>query len=138
DSLDLLLVSALEDADSRVRVSALRSLAQLKDKTAADTLIKRGEELLSAVLKNSNGSAKNELLELASVVGTLLKDSEYEAAVKFLKGCRTADANRSPEFAIAFAKVAPEKYLVDAKPGAVEFSDPWAAVAYAQGLEVLA
>ncbi len=138
DSLDLLLVSALKDADSRVRVSALRSLAQLKDKTAVDALLKRGNELLASVKKAANAPEKNELLELASAVGTLLKDSENESALKFLKDCRTADANRSPEFAIAFAKVAPEKYLVDAKPGVVEFSDPWAAVAYAQGLEVLA
>lgn len=138
DSLDLLLVSALEDADSRVRVSALRSLAQLKDKTSVDALLKRGNELLSAVKRSANAPEKNELLELASALGTLLKDSDNEAAVKFLKDCRTADRNRSAEFAVALAKVSPEKYREETKPGTLEFSDPWAAVAYAQGLEVLA
>lgn len=137
DSLDLLLVSALEDADSRVRVSAMRSLAQLKDTTAVDALLKRGNELLSAVKKSADAPEKNELLELASAVGTLLKDSNNEAALKFLKDCRAADRNRSPEFAVAFAKVSPEKYPEVMKPGALEFSDPWSAVAYAQGMEVL-
>jgi len=137
DSLDLLLVSAIDDTDARVRISAIRSLGRLKDTTAAKALIERGESLL---LKRTvvNAPDMNELLELGSAVGTILKDSDNDAAIKWLTACRKADRNRSAEFAAAFAKISPKKYLAEVKPGTFEFSDPWAAVAYAQGLEVLA
>jgi cyclophilin family peptidyl-prolyl cis-trans isomerase/HEAT repeat protein len=138
DSLDVLLAAALEDADSRVRVSAIRSLAQLKDETSANALLKRGSDLLSAVQKNNAAPEMNELLELATALGTLLKDSKNDTAIKWLTTCRAVDQNRSPEFAAAFAKISPKKYFEEMKPGSLEFSDPWAAVAYAQGLEVLA
>lgn len=138
DSLDLLRAAAVKDADSRVRVSAIRSLAQLKDETAVDALLKRGNELLSAVKKSENAPEKNELLELASAVGTLLKESDNEAAIKWLNDSRRVDGYRSAEFAVALARISPTHYLSTKLSKKQLESDPWVTGAYIQGLEVFA
>jgi len=139
DTLDLLLVSALEDPDQRVRVSAIRSLGRLKDTTAANALLKRGGSLLAIVQKTAtkNDPEMNEILEIATAIGSILNDSQNERAVKWLKASRAEDNFRSAEFEIALARIAPGAYAADAV-NVRAYSDPWAAVAYAQGLDVLA
>lgn len=118
DAFELLLNAATNDADSRVRVSAIRSLGSLKDARAAGRLLERGEKLLADYKKSkfANPVEKNELLEIASVLGRILPNTNDERAVKFLDGFRKADDYQSPETEIAFAQIAPAAYL-KAVPG---------------------
>lgn len=113
DSLDLLMKAALSDADSRVRVSAIRAVGSLKDKNSAENLIKRGEILLAEYKRSKfkNPSEKNELLEIATVLGRLLPNSDDKKAVGFLDNLRQADKFSSPETEIALARIAPKIYV---------------------------
>ena len=113
DSFDILLKAAISDIDSRVRVSAIRSLGNLKDAKAADKLMERGAKLLDDYKKSkfANPSEKNELLEIAAVLGRILPNSNDEKAVKFLNGLRETYKFKAPEIEIAYAKVAPAKYI---------------------------
>ena len=140
DTLDLLLVAAIDDTDARVRISAIRSLGRLKDKTAADALLKRGESLLAVVQKTKtfNDTETSEMLEIASALGNILKDSENERAIKWLNDCRKAENYRSSEFAVALARVSLTGYLSNNIPWKTLQSDPWVTVAFIHGLEVFA
>ncbi len=113
DSLDLLMKAALSDADSRVRVSAIRAVGSLKDKNSAEKLIERGNSLLAEYKKSKfkNPSEKNELLEIATVLGRLLPNSDDKKAVGFLDNLRQADKFSSPETEIALARIAPKIYV---------------------------
>lgn len=110
EAFDLLLKAATEDADSRVRVSAIRSLGALKDAGAADKLLGRGGLLLkkSTGARYSNPSEKNELLEIATVLGRLLPKTDNEKALKFLNDLADRDSFRSPEVHIAIARISPK------------------------------
>jgi cyclophilin family peptidyl-prolyl cis-trans isomerase/HEAT repeat protein len=127
DAFDVLLKAATEDADPRVRVSAIRSLAALKDARAADKLLERGEKLLTKMptdplvlgLLSKSGPAgnqvrnpaeKNELLEIATALGRLLPNSRNERAVKFLDRFIMKDDGYSPEISIARLRVAPGRF----------------------------
>ena len=115
DAFDLLLEAATEDEDSRVRVSAIRSLGSLKDKKAAEKLLQRGETLLAAYKKSKSKAPneKNELLEIAAVLGRVLPKANSEqvvepSALKFLDAFRAADKYQSPEIEVALARLAPD------------------------------
>ncbi len=111
DAFDLLLNAATADKDSRVRVSAIRSLGSLKDAKAADKLLERGEKLLADYKKSkfANPSEKNELLEIATVLGNILKETNSEKTIDFLVEFLRWEVNSS-EIYIAIAKVAPDLY----------------------------
>jgi cyclophilin family peptidyl-prolyl cis-trans isomerase/HEAT repeat protein len=113
DSFSVLLETAIEDDDSRVRVSAIRSLGSLKDAKAADKLLERGEKLLSNYKKSKfvNPNEKNELLEMATVLGRLLPKTNDEGSIKFLINFRKLDKLSSPETEIAFARITPQNFL---------------------------
>ena len=113
DSLGALVEAALTDADSRVRVSAIRSVGSLKDKQSAEKLLTRGENLLADYKKSKfkNPTEKNELLEIATVLGRLLPVSDDKRAVAFLDALRQADKYSSPETEIALARIAPRIYV---------------------------
>ncbi|CAN5644348.1 hypothetical protein BH24ACI1_BH24ACI1_22830 [soil metagenome] len=115
DAFNFLLEAAIEDEDSRARVSAIRSLGSLKNAKAADKLLERGEMLLNdyKISKAANSSEKNELLEIATTLGRILPNLDNEKAVKFLNDFREIDFYQSPEIEIAFARIAPEKYVND-------------------------
>ncbi|MEP6788091.1 MAG: peptidylprolyl isomerase [Acidobacteriota bacterium] len=127
DAFDILLKAAINDADSRVRVSAIRSLASLKDARAADPLLEHGEKLLKqfavdpAILKLlskpvpavkpvRNPIEKNELLEIATAIGRLLSNTRNQRAMNFLDRFITIDDGRSSEIAVARLRVAPGKF----------------------------
>ena len=59
----------------------------MKDESAADKLLERGEKLLADYKKSkfANPFEKNELLEIATALGNLLKNTHNEKAVKFLE-----------------------------------------------------
>ncbi|HSI88161.1 MAG TPA: HEAT repeat domain-containing protein, partial [Pyrinomonadaceae bacterium] len=99
EALDLLITAAANDRDSRVRVSAIRSLAQLKDHKSAPTLIARGNTLLADYKRSKFASPieKNELLEVASALGRLKQDTADTESIKFLSAFGEADRYRSPE-----------------------------------------
>ncbi len=113
DSLDSLMKAALSDADSRVRVSAIRAVGSLKDKNSAEKLIERGANLLAEYKRSKfkNPSEKNELLEIATVLGRLLPNLDDKKAVGFLDNLRQADKFSSPETEIALARIAPKIYV---------------------------
>jgi len=113
DAFNLLLESAASDKDSRVRVSAIRSLGSLKDAKAADKLLERGGKLFAVYEKTkfANPAEKNELLEIATILGRILPNSNNEKAITFLGKFRVLDKYHSSETEIAFAKISPVAYL---------------------------
>ncbi|HLM03349.1 MAG TPA: HEAT repeat domain-containing protein [Pyrinomonadaceae bacterium] len=137
-ALTILLKAATEDEDSRVRVSAMRALGSLKDKKVAAPLLEYANTLLDAYTlakkKNANPAQKNELLEIGAALGRILAQSNDENAVRFLQDFRELDKFQSPETEIAFARVAPEKYLAEFKAKNNGYTDWRIASAYGQGL----
>lgn len=114
-SLDALLDRALHDSDERVVVSSIRALGSLKDARAAQPLIERGNYLLK-LLKMSGQypiEPRNELLEIATTIGILLKNSRSEEALQFLRHIRAAVAARASEVEIAMARIDPEYYVTE-------------------------
>jgi Peptidyl-prolyl cis-trans isomerase (rotamase) - cyclophilin family len=134
DSLNALLEAAVSDDDVRVRVSAIRAVGSLKDKTAAGKLLEYGEKLLGDYKKSkaANPSEKNELLEIAAALGRLLPNTNDERALKFLNDFRDADGYISPETEIAFARIAPEKYIAEFNSKNKGFTDWRVVAAYSQ------
>src|ERR1044072_6554923 len=72
-------------------------------------LIERGRRLLDnyKMSKSAAPAEKNELLEIATVLGRLLPNSDNEGAVEFLKDVDKAGGQMSPEVNIALAQVSP-------------------------------
>lgn len=135
-----LIKTAVADPDLRVRVSAIRSLGQLKQRTSAEVLIDRGRKLLPELKKNKNAAEKNELLEIASALGRILAGTADEKAELFLNDLRKADDFSSPETEIALARIAPADY-VSSLEGIVEnaFGESWrSSSAVFQGLREIA
>ncbi|MGD9588569.1 MAG: peptidylprolyl isomerase [Pyrinomonadaceae bacterium] len=125
ESLGILIDSAATDNDSRVRVSAIRSLALLRDPFAVERLLDHGEKLLAEFKKPQKAGGipaeKNELLEIATVLGRLIPKANDHRTVQFLNAFREADRYRSPETEIALARVAPIRYVGEFRPLVEEF-----------------
>ncbi|MEP7075749.1 MAG: peptidylprolyl isomerase [Acidobacteriota bacterium] len=113
DAADILIKAATTDTDLRVRVSAIRALGGLKGAGAGDKLLDRGEALFRqmAVGKTRNPPEKNELLEIASALGRVFQGTKDEGAVSFLTKLRASTRAEAPEVEIAFARIAPKKYV---------------------------
>jgi cyclophilin family peptidyl-prolyl cis-trans isomerase len=141
-ALTPLIRAATGDEDSRVRVSAIRALGSLKDEKAVAPLLDYGNRLLDAYqaakAKNANPAQKNELLEIATTLGRLLPKSNDQRALRFLLKFRELDKFQSPETEIAFARVAPEKYVAEFQAKNSGYADWRIASAYAQALSDLA
>jgi cyclophilin family peptidyl-prolyl cis-trans isomerase len=107
----------VNDRDARVRVSALRALAQLRDARASDQLLKRGESLFADYksAKLSNGAAHpsslNELLEVVAALGRVLANTSDGRALTLLRAVRETEDYVDPETEIAFARIAPAQYM---------------------------
>ncbi len=165
EAVNLLITAATEDEDARVRVTAVRTLATLRDPFAVEKLLDHGEKLLSAyrlagppsIQKRkvgparrktpvtrpnqtvSNPAEKNELLEIAAVLGRLIPKTNDARTVKFLTAFGTADRYRSPEIEIAFARIAPKPYTDYLKAKKAEFKNtPQAEDAALQGIREFA
>ena len=111
EAFDEVLSRALSDPDVRVRVSAIRALASLKDARAADPLIKRGNSLLDS--ERQNPAARNELLEIATTLGRLLANSLNADAIFFLRDMHARTKGEAVEVEVAFARIAPGIYLTN-------------------------
>ncbi len=112
ESIDALLERATKDTDSRVRVSSIRALAALgqRDFKIGTPLVERGESLLKS------GNTQNELLEIATTLGRVLRYTQDEKAVSFLRKLRVVVDYSAPEVEIAFARIDSGKYLNEALP----------------------
>jgi cyclophilin family peptidyl-prolyl cis-trans isomerase len=103
----------------RVRVSAIRALGSLKDARAAAALLIPGTLLLTqAEAKHSRQPSErpsevNELLEIATSTGLLLRDSKSNSAMQFLHGLRALVNAQAPEVEIAMARIDPEYYVTE-------------------------
>src|SRR5436190_2321726 len=136
-TFDMLVKSATEDPDLRVRVSAMSALVSLKNPKAADKLLDRGEKLLASykISKFAHPVEKNELIHIATVLGRLISDSGNERAVKFLDELVKLDDGHTPEFAVARMRVKPGDFTIS--PTALKTS--WGLTATAQvGAELAA
>ena len=94
---DALLARALTDNDLRVRVSAIRALGSLKDARATEGLLTRGKALMThAKLTERNRPGElNEIVEIATVVGNLLRNSKSAPAMQWLRDVRGAVVEQS-------------------------------------------
>jgi cyclophilin family peptidyl-prolyl cis-trans isomerase/HEAT repeat protein len=110
EAFDAVLDRALHDQDLRVRVSAVRSLASLKDPRAAEPLLSRGTLLIDEV---SSGAARNESLEIAATLGRLLPGSDNEKALSWLRKVQAITNGEAVEVELALVRIAPQGYLRD-------------------------
>lgn len=137
EAYDLLTDAAVNGDDQRVRVSAIRALISLKDPRSPAKLIAGGKPMVERLKKAKNASDKTELLEIATALGRLQEGKNDAAAIAFLKELRIADGFSSGETESAFARISPEEYLKNPPSNVVAYKDPWAAAAYAQGMQTL-
>ncbi|HEY0429064.1 MAG TPA: peptidylprolyl isomerase [Pyrinomonadaceae bacterium] len=150
ESFSVLLDTALADEDARVRVSAMRALGNLgiiavenlAGTKAVTELLKRGEKLLADFKQSkfASPSEKNELLEIATILGRIAPNTNNERTIRFLNDLRAADKYTSAETEIAFARVAPKTYVQSLmNVEETGFGQDWrAASAMFQGLGELA
>ena len=112
-AFEALLDRALHDDDLRVRASAIRALGSLKDARAAEPLLNRGTKLLDegSASKSARPSQLNEILEIATTLGTLLKNTNLERAVAWLGEVRTFLDVSSPTIEVSLARIAPQQYM---------------------------
>ena len=131
EAVALLSKAATSDSDMRVRVSAIRSLAAVKDAGVAAKLVDRGRSLLAEwkLAKPAARVQKSELLEIAAALGKLLAGTNDAAAVKFLDELRFADHYVSAETEIAFAQVSPKGYFAAVPRTTNKDADFWRQVA---------
>ncbi|HKO35991.1 MAG TPA: peptidylprolyl isomerase [Pyrinomonadaceae bacterium] len=113
-AFDALLDRALHDADSRVGISAIRSLGNLKDPRAVKPLIKRGRESLRLLdgRRKFPIEPRNELLEIVNALGLINSSDSREDQIQFLQQAREA-LSHSAEVEIALAKTSPVLYATN-------------------------
>lgn len=110
---DALLDRALHDSDSRVGISAIRSLGNLKDERAVRPLVERGEYLLKLtnVSRQFAIEPRNELLEIAAALGRLLPNADNQSALDFVKRLHQLTNGEAVEVEVALARIAPATYV---------------------------
>jgi cyclophilin family peptidyl-prolyl cis-trans isomerase len=109
-AFDKLLVAATYAKDSRVRISAIRSLVALKDPRCTAELLKRGQAITD-LKREGLPSELNEVLEIANALGRLLAGTENEAALDWLKKGEVDLNHSAPELEVALVRISPDKYL---------------------------
>jgi cyclophilin family peptidyl-prolyl cis-trans isomerase/HEAT repeat protein len=110
DAFEGLLDRALKDTDSRVRVSAIRSLAVLKDQRAAEAFLTRVSTLM-ALNPSSPRGERNEILEVAVMLGRVLQGQGNREGLAWLARMRERFNSSAPEVEIALVRISPQTYL---------------------------
>ena len=109
DAVDVLIKAATSDADSRVRVSAIRALGAIKVAKSADPLLARGETLLAAYKNNLKPNfipvEQNEFIEVSTALGQILAKTGNARAVGLFRDFAKVDQFRTAEPYIARVKV---------------------------------
>jgi cyclophilin family peptidyl-prolyl cis-trans isomerase len=115
EAFDAVLDRALHDNDLRVRVSAIRSMGTLKDARATSPLLNRGKVLLTNArsTKLERPAELNEILEIVTVVGNLLRNSKSDEAMQWLRDVRSTVDAKAPEVEVAMARINPEFYVTE-------------------------
>jgi len=108
ESFAVLVNSALMDSDLRVRVSAIRSLAALKDHRAAEAFRTRCSILMASNRAHGEG---NEILELAVMLGRVLQGQENQETLAWLGRVSERFSKSAPEVEIAAVRISPAAYL---------------------------
>jgi cyclophilin family peptidyl-prolyl cis-trans isomerase/HEAT repeat protein len=137
DAADFLLDVVTKDSeDIRVRVSAMRALATIKDPKVLSRLFLQGHYLLgSDIAHRVDRPEKNEALELATLFGRLLERSDNADAVKYLNAAARWGSNHDPETFIALARVSPTAFQKTLTELTTKEKSDWRSVsAIAQGL----
>ncbi len=113
EAVDLLIRAATADVDSRVRVSAIRSLATLRDQKAAEPLLSRGEALLQAYSKakkpNFMPTELNEFIEVATALGRILANTDNARADTLFSDFGKTDKGHTPEVYVARIRIGPKR-----------------------------
>jgi cyclophilin family peptidyl-prolyl cis-trans isomerase/HEAT repeat protein len=104
------LLSRLKENDSRVRVSAIRALASLKDSRAVEPMLAYGN-LLSQKSVSSRPTELNEILEVATTLGRLLAQKENTTAITWLRKVDESLNHTAPEIELALVRIAPAAFL---------------------------
>jgi cyclophilin family peptidyl-prolyl cis-trans isomerase/HEAT repeat protein len=140
-AFDTLLDRALHDADPRVGISAIRSLASLKEPRAVQPLVERGEYLLKLVNVSRQFSIepRTELLEITTTLGRLLPNTDNASAIAFVKRMHQLTNGEAVEVEVAFARMAPGVFTETAfKSEAQAPNSSWRRVSRrAQGLAAI-
>lgn len=102
------LLGSLRDRDLRARVSAIRALGALKDKRATQPLLAFANR--PRRLSEFSG-LQNELLEVATALGTIEKMSGNPRVFQWLTEFAEAAGHNAPEMEIAKARVSPQEYI---------------------------
>jgi cyclophilin family peptidyl-prolyl cis-trans isomerase/HEAT repeat protein len=132
EAFDVVLDRALNDPDLRVRASAIRALASLKDTRAVEPLLSSG----NIRLENSR-DLRNELLEITATLGRLLPNTSNQAAVTFVRKMHDLTNGEAVEVEVAFARMAPGAFLNN-KARATSRSATWRQISRrAQGLAAI-
>jgi cyclophilin family peptidyl-prolyl cis-trans isomerase/HEAT repeat protein len=113
EAVDLLIKAAVSDQDSRVRVSAIRSLATLKDPKSADPLLTRGELVFAAYSKvkkpNFISDEQSEFVEIVTALGRILANTDNARADKLFADFGKLDKGMTTEVYIARVRVGPKR-----------------------------
>jgi cyclophilin family peptidyl-prolyl cis-trans isomerase/HEAT repeat protein len=135
EAFDAVLELALHDGDIRVRASAIRTLASLKDIRAVDPLVTRGNTLIYQF-----GVSQNELLEIATTLGRLVPNpANNQSAVTLVERLHRLNHGEAVEVEIALARMAPGIFQsASYKSGVNRSSASWRQISRrAQGLGVV-
>lgn len=135
-----LLAAATGDADSRVRVSAIRAVGGSRDKPTADKLLERGNKLLAEwkASKAKLPAETSELWEIASAVGRMMANTNNAKTRHFLNEFLADMRLLAPEPMIAIASVDPVFMANYVIPKNLGYVNPKFPVAYAQAMATLA
>lgn len=122
-ALDLILDKALNDNDLRVRINSIRVLSSFKNEKISEKLLTRAEGLFTDYKRSKykNPSEENELLTIASTLGTTLKGSNNQRAVKFLDEFRKLKKHTSPEIEIALVRISPKVFAETKLPEDIDW-----------------
>jgi len=137
EAFEKVLELALHDIDLRVRVSAIRTLASLKDARAVEPLITRGNSLMSS--QEQIPDSRSELLEIATTLGRLLPNTSNNAAIAWIRKTHDSTKGEAVEVEVALARMAPGIFQNDPyKTQAASRTATWRQVSRrAQGLAAI-